>query len=53
MNSVLVFDLNGTRIGDLTPKPLATPRALSGLALKDGKLYALDMASNQITVIEK
>ena len=47
INAVLIFDLNGNRIGTLTPKP---PDALDGpsaLALANGKLYVLNMHGNQ------
>src|SRR6266511_3262800 len=52
MNSVLIFDLNGNRIGRLTPKP---PDALDGpsaLALANGKLYVLNMHGNRVSVID-
>jgi DNA-binding beta-propeller fold protein YncE len=51
VNAVFVFDLNGTRIGSLTPK---TPDKLDGpsaLALLDRKLYVLNMTGNRISVI--
>ena len=43
MNNVLIFDLNGNRIGSLRRKP---PDALDGpsaLALANGKMYVLNM----------
>jgi DNA-binding beta-propeller fold protein YncE len=52
INAVLMFDLNGNRIGRLTPKP---PDALDGpsaLALANGKLYVLNMHGNRVTVID-
>ena len=52
MDAVLIFDLNGNRIGNLTPKP---PEALDGpsaLALANGKLYVLNMHGNRVTVID-
>ena len=52
MNTVLIFDLNGTRIGSLTPKPPAILDAPSGLALRDRKLYVLNRDSNRVTIIE-
>jgi DNA-binding beta-propeller fold protein YncE len=52
MNTVLVFDLDGTRIGSLTPKPPAAFEAPSGLTLRDRKLYVLNRDSNRVTVIE-
>ena len=52
MNSVLVFDLNGTRVGSLTPKPADKLEAPSALALVGRKLYVLNMASNHVSVID-
>jgi DNA-binding beta-propeller fold protein YncE len=52
MNSVLVFDLNGTRIGNLTPKPPDRLEEPSALALTDHKLYVLNMAGNRVSVID-
>ena len=52
MNSVLILDLNGNRIGTLTPKP---PDALDGpsaLALSGQKLYVLNMNGNRVSVID-
>ena len=52
INTVLIFDLNGNRIGSLSPKP---PDALDGpsaLALANGKLYVLNMHGNRVTVID-
>jgi len=49
---VLVFDLNGTRIGSVTPKP---PEKLDGpaaLVLVNGKLYVLNMAGSRVSVID-
>jgi len=52
MNSVLTFDLNGTRIGSLTPKPPDKLEGPSDLALTDRKLYVLNMAGNRVSVID-
>jgi DNA-binding beta-propeller fold protein YncE len=52
MNSVLIFDLNGTKIGSLTPKPPDTLEAPSALALTDRKLYVLNMAANRVSAID-
>jgi DNA-binding beta-propeller fold protein YncE len=52
MDSVLVFDLNGTRLGSLTPKPPDKLEGPSALALANGKLYVLNMAGNRITAID-
>ena len=52
MNAVLIFDLNGTRIGTLTPKRPEQLNGPSALALKDRKLYVLNMAGNRISRID-
>src|ERR1051326_2223816 len=52
INAVVVFDLSGTRLGSLTPKPPDKLEGPSALALFDRKLYVLDMASNHISVID-
>jgi DNA-binding beta-propeller fold protein YncE len=52
MNSVLIFDLNGNRIGSLTAKPPDQLEGPSGLALADRKLYVLNMAGNHVSVID-
>jgi hypothetical protein len=39
MNTILVFDLQGDRIGTLTPKPSDKPDGPSALALSNRKLY--------------
>ena len=52
MNTVLSFDLNGTRTGSLTPKPPVTLDGPSGLALWDRKLYVLNRAGNRVSLIE-
>ncbi len=52
MNSVLMFDLNGIRIGNLTPKPPDKLDGPSALALKNRKLYVLNMAGNRVSLIE-
>src|SRR6266487_3890939 len=52
MDAVLIFDLNGTRVGNLTPK---TPDRLDGpsaLALADRKLYVLNMHGNRVSAID-
>jgi DNA-binding beta-propeller fold protein YncE/cbb3-type cytochrome oxidase subunit 3 len=52
LNAVLIFDLNGNRIRNLTPKP---PEALDGpsaIALANGKLYVLNMHGDRVTVID-
>jgi tripartite motif-containing protein 71 len=52
LNRVLVFDLNGTRLGSLTPKPPDKLDAPSGLALFNRKLYVLNMTGNRVSVID-
>ena len=52
MNAVLIFDLNGNRIGSLPPKPPDTLDGPSALALANGKLYVLNMHGNRVTVID-
>jgi len=52
MNSVLIFDFGGTRIGSLMPKP---PDKLEGplaLALSNRKLYVLNRAGNRVSAID-
>ena len=52
MDAVLIFDLNGTRIGTLTPKPPDKLAGPSALALTGRKLYVLNMAGNRVSVID-
>jgi len=52
MNIILMFDLNGTRIGSLTPKPPDKLEGPSALALTGRKLYVLNMAGNRVSAIE-
>ena len=52
LGAVLVFDLNGTRIGSLTPKPPDKLEGPSALALTDRKLYVLNMNGNRVSVID-
>jgi DNA-binding beta-propeller fold protein YncE len=52
MGAVLIFDLNGNRIGSLPPKPPDTLDGPSALALGNGKLYVLNMHGNRVTVID-
>jgi DNA-binding beta-propeller fold protein YncE len=52
MDAVLVFDLNGTRIGSLTPKPPNKLEGPSALALSNQKLYILNMAGNRVSAID-
>jgi DNA-binding beta-propeller fold protein YncE len=52
MNAVLIFDLNGNRIGSLPPKPPDTLDGPSGLALANGKLYVVNMHGNRVVSID-
>jgi DNA-binding beta-propeller fold protein YncE len=52
MNTILVFDLNGNRIGSLRPKPPEVLDGPSALALANGKMYVLNMLGNRVTVID-
>jgi DNA-binding beta-propeller fold protein YncE len=51
MDTVLVFDLNGTRIGSLRPKPPDKLEGPSALALVNRKLYVLCMFGNRVSQI--
>ena len=52
MDAVLIFDLNGTRIGSLTPKPPDKLEGPSALALANQKLYVLNMGGNRVSSID-
>ena len=52
MDVVLVFDLNGNRVGSLRPKDPEKFDGPSALALKNRKLYVLNMAGNRVTAID-
>ncbi|MGC2352793.1 MAG: hypothetical protein WA496_05290 [Candidatus Udaeobacter sp.] len=52
LNSVLIFDLNGTRLGSLMPKPPDKLDGPSALALANRKLYVLNMTGNRVSVID-
>jgi len=49
MNAVLIFNLNGTRIGSLPPKPPDKLDGPSALAFVNRKLYVLNMAGNRVS----
>jgi DNA-binding beta-propeller fold protein YncE len=51
MASVLIFDLNGTRVGSLTPSPPDKLEGPSGLALFGTKLYVLCLSSSRVVQI--
>jgi DNA-binding beta-propeller fold protein YncE len=52
VNSVLIFDLNGNRVGALTSKPPGHLAGPSGLALVDRKLYVVNKGGNYVSVID-
>ena len=52
MDSVLMFDLNGKRVGSLTPKPPDRLERPSALALANGKIYILNMEGNRVSIID-
>jgi DNA-binding beta-propeller fold protein YncE len=52
ISTVFIFDLNGTRIGSLTPKPPAKLEGPSALALANRKLYVLNMGGNHVSSID-
>jgi DNA-binding beta-propeller fold protein YncE len=52
MDAVLIFDLNGTRIGTLTPKPPDKLEGPSALALANRKLYVLNIYGNRVSAID-
>jgi len=51
-SAVLIFDLNGARIGSLTAKAPDRLDGPSALALAKGKLYVLSMGSNRVIAID-
>jgi len=52
VNSVLIFDLNGNKVGALTPKPPNQFQGPCGLALADRKLYVVNKGGNYVSVID-
>jgi DNA-binding beta-propeller fold protein YncE len=52
MDSVLVFDLNGTRIGTLMPQAPDKLEGPSALALTNHKLYVLNMHGSRVSQID-
>ena len=52
INAVFTFDLNGNRIGSVTPKAPDQLEGPSALALADRKLYVLNMFGNHVSVID-
>jgi DNA-binding beta-propeller fold protein YncE len=51
MNTILVFDLQGNRIGTLAPTPPDKLEGPSGLALAKDKLLVLNAASARVSII--
>ena len=51
MNIILVFDLQGNRIGTLAPMPPDKLEGPSGLALAKDKLFVLNAASARVSLI--
>src|SRR5437870_2695439 len=52
IDAVLIVDLNGTRVGSLTPKPPDRLEGPSALTLANGKLYVLNMYGNRVSAID-
>jgi len=52
ISTVFIFDLNGIRIGSLTPKPPDKLEGPSALALANRKLYVLNMGGNRVSSID-
>jgi sugar lactone lactonase YvrE len=52
MDAVLMFDLNGNRIGAQTAKSGERLDGPSALAVGNGKLYILNMTGNRVTAID-
>ena len=51
MNTILVFDLQGNRLGSLTPPPPDKLEGPSGIALAEDKLFVINADSARISVI--
>jgi DNA-binding beta-propeller fold protein YncE len=52
INIVFILDLNGKRIGSLTPKPPDQLEGPSALAISGRKLYVANMFGNRVSVID-
>ena len=52
MDSILMFDLNGKRLGSVTPKPPDKLDGPSAIALANGKIYVLNMEGNRVSIID-
>jgi DNA-binding beta-propeller fold protein YncE len=53
METILMFDLAGNRIGTLTATPSDRLEGPSALALANGRLYVANMFGNRVTAIER
>jgi hypothetical protein len=51
MNSILVFDLQGNRLGTVTPTPPDKLEGPSALALAKDKLFVLNTGSARVSMI--
>jgi hypothetical protein len=47
-----MFDLDGKRLGSVSPKPPNKLDGPSAIVLADRKLYVLNMTSNRVTAID-
>ena len=52
IDSVLMFDLDGKRLGSVIPKPPNKLEGPSAIVLADRRLYVLNMTSNRVTAID-
>jgi DNA-binding beta-propeller fold protein YncE len=52
MSTILVFDLQGNKVGTLAPSPPDKLNNPSGLALAKDKLFVLDSGSARVSVID-
>jgi hypothetical protein len=52
MNAVLIFNLNGSRIGSLTPKPPDRLDGPSALAFVSRNFYVLNVSGNRVSAID-
>jgi len=52
MDAVLMFDLNGTKLGSLKPKAPDRLQGPSALALANRKLYVLNLHGNTVSAID-
>ena len=52
LNAIFIFDLNGTRMGTLTPKPPDQLEGPSALVLTQRKLYVSNMFGSRVIAID-